>query len=85
MGYVWYVKTRLQVAADMGALAGASKLYTGNAKSVTDLSTAYVNYNLPSDWTGGGKPTATSKSEVKCLSTIAQMGLTCSSRVAETH
>ncbi|PZF76158.1 hypothetical protein DK847_13185 [Aestuariivirga litoralis] len=79
LGYVWYVKTRLQVAADMGALAGASKLYTDNAKAVTDLATTYVNSNLPSDWTGGGKTTASGKPKIECLTTISNMGLTCSS------
>lgn len=79
LGYVWYVKTRLQVAADMGALAGASKLYTDNTTAVTTLAKTYVSFNLPSSWTTGTSPSATSSPEVKCLDTIKAMGLTCSS------
>ncbi|MEY3081914.1 MAG: hypothetical protein RJA94_1899 [Pseudomonadota bacterium] len=79
LGYVWYVKTRLQVAADMGALAGASKLYTADAQAVTDLATNYVNLNLPSDWTGGNKPTAAGDPQIDCVKEIEDMGLTCSS------
>ena len=78
LGYVWYVKTRLQVAADMGALAGASKLYTDNATAVSNLAKEYVDYNL-SDLTSGGRITATRAPEIKCLQTITNMGLTCSS------
>ena len=79
LGYVWYVKTRLQVAADMGALAGASKLYTADAQAVTDLATTYVNLNLPADWTGGNKPTASGDPVIDCVPEIESMGLTCSS------
>lgn len=79
LGYVWYIKTRLQVAADMGALAGASKLYTDDEDAVKDLATTYVNLNLPSDWTGGTKPSATGTPEVTCVPTIEEMGLTCES------
>ena len=79
LGYVWYVKTRLQVAADMGALAGASKLYTADAQAVTDLATTYVNLNLPADWTGGNKPTAAGDPVIDCVPEIESMGLTCSS------
>ncbi|WP_374330823.1 pilus assembly protein TadG-related protein, partial [Aestuariivirga sp.] len=79
VGYVFYLRTKLQTAADMGALAGASKLYTDNAQAVKDLATTYVNYNLPTDWTTGKTPVAVGTPEVKCLTTITNMGLTCSS------
>lgn len=79
LGYVWYVKTRLQVAADMGALAGASKLYTDDADAVTDLATTYVNLNLPANWTGGNSPTASGTPLIDCIQEIEDMGLTCSS------
>lgn len=79
LGYVWYVKTRLQVAADMGALAGASKLYTDDADAVTDLATTYVNLNLPAEWTGGSTPTAAGDPVIDCVQEIEDMGLTCSS------
>jgi len=79
VGYVFYLRTKLQTAADMGALAGASKLYTDDAQSVRDLATTYVKLNLPSDWTTGNTPVATGTPEVKCLTTITNMGLTCSS------
>ena len=79
VGYVFYVKTKMQTAADMAALAGASKLYTDNATAVTDLATTYVNNNLPSNWKGGNTPSTTSTPVVKCLPTISDMGLTCSS------
>ena len=79
VGYVFYVKTKLQTAADMGALAGASKLYTDTATNVNSLATTYVNNNIPTDWTGGNKPSASSTPEVKCLTAITNMGLTCSS------
>lgn len=77
VGYVFYLRTKLQTAADMGALAGASKLYTDTDQAVKDLATTYVNYNLPAGWTTGPNPVATSLPEIKCLTAITNMGLTC--------
>ena len=79
VGYVFYLRTKLQTAADMGALAGASKLYTDNEQAVIDLATTYVNLNLPSDWTTGKNPVAVGTPVVRCLQAIKDMGLTCSS------
>ncbi len=79
MGYVWYVKTRLQTIADMSALAGASKLYTDTAPNVVLLANQYAALNVPSNWNGGNSTTVTVTPEVKCLNTIKTMGLTCQS------
>lgn len=76
LGYVWYVKTRLQVAADMGALAGASKLYTDNEAAVIKLAEDYVDSNT-SDLTGAGQITVTRKPAIDCILEIDD--LTCDS------
>ena len=81
VGYVYYVKTRLQTAADLGALAGASILYTKDATTVKALATQYANLNLPSNWDGKTSTSVTGSSSAKigCAPTIQTMGLTCQS------
>lgn len=81
IGYVYYVKTRLQTAADMGALAGASILYTRDEDAVKQLAEDYAAMNLPAKWSSGTTTsvTATPEAEVACLDTVSDMGLTCES------
>lgn len=72
LGHAFYVKSRLQTAADIGALAGGSLIGKGNAAAVEALALSYVQMNLPAGWQGD---TATPIKAVphisaKCLTSI---------------
>jgi Flp pilus assembly protein TadG len=71
LGYMVYVKNRLQTAADLGALAGGTLLYKADKAAVEAKALEYVNLNLPEGWST--TPTATTQ----CLQTLVDQGLTC--------
>ena len=52
LGYAFYIKTKLQTAADLGALAGGTLLYKADKSAVEAKALEYVNLNLPSGWNG---------------------------------
>lgn len=71
LGYAVYVKTRIQTAADLGALAGGTLLYKADKAAVEAKALEYINLNLPANWRI--TPTATTQ----CLQTLVDQGLTC--------
>lgn len=79
MGYIFYVKSRLQTAADLGALAGGQLLYKQNRAAVEAQAKQYAELNLPSGWNAGNtaKVKITTTATARCLSSITALGLTC--------
>jgi Flp pilus assembly protein TadG len=71
LGYMVYVKNRLQTAADLGALAGGTLLYKATETAVEAKALEYVNLNLPAGW--NIRPVASTE----CLQTLVTQGLTC--------
>lgn len=79
LGYAYYVKSRLQTAADIGALAGGTLLYTGDKKAVEAKALEYVNMNLPAGWNGANARTIkiTPTAATQCLKALSDQGLGC--------
>lgn len=77
LGYAYYVKTRLQTAADIGALAGGTLLYKADKAAVEAKALEYVNLNLPSGWSSKGSVSITPTAATQCLTSLVSQGLTC--------
>jgi Flp pilus assembly protein TadG len=79
LGYAYYIKAKLQNAADIGALAGGTLLYKNDESTVENKALEYVGFNIPGNWSGN-TPTSirvTTVAETKCLNTLVTQGLTC--------
>ena len=70
LGYMFYIKSRLQTAADLGALAGGKLLITSSVATTTTQADKVAWLNLPSEW-NGVKSSVTTQVAVAtaCLST----------------
>lgn len=70
LGYVFYVRSRLQTAADLAALAGAKLLTNQTAATVKTKAHTIAWGNLPTQWsTGLNTITATVSEATSCLGT----------------
>lgn len=54
LGYYYYVNGRIQQATDLGVLAGATLLSTGDADAIAAKTKEYVEINLPEAWRDNG-------------------------------
>lgn len=79
LGYAFYIKTKLQTAADLGALAGGTLLYKADKSAVEAKALEYVNLNLPSGWNGktAASISVTPAASTACLTSLVSQGLTC--------
>ncbi|MEI8180568.1 pilus assembly protein TadG-related protein [Aestuariivirga sp.] len=78
LGYVFYVKSRLQTAADLGALAGAKLLTNQNTTTVQNTANTIAWGNLPASWsTGLNTIKATVSQTTSCFGTAPFSKLDC--------
>ena len=79
VGYMFYIKSRLQAAADLGALAGGTLLYKADEAAVRAKALEYVALNLPKGWGTGNNASVKIKPDAyaRCLNAIKDLGLTC--------
>ena len=54
LGYVFYIKGRLQTAADLGALAAGKHLLSDTDANVVSTGSKIALLNLPAEWKTGG-------------------------------
>ena len=89
LGYIYYINSRLQNAADIAALAGGTKLVAGDKTAVETQALAYVKLNVPGAWdivddkgkllsgTGKAKIKITPKIQALCSKKLSDAGLPC--------
>ena len=79
LGYAYYVKTKLQDAADLGAMAGGTLLYKSDESAVETKALEYASMNIPSNWDGASARSIkiTTTAETTCLNSLVPQGLTC--------
>lgn len=85
LGYTYYVKSRLQNAADLAALAAGTLLVSGDKDAVKAKAEEYFYLNIPDNWKGSSAINVVPEFEVDCNIKLSDAGVTCYAKPGSTE